>query len=164
MKKNILLIILILSQAIVIFGQSPNDSIIIGKARGDVKCYQNGVLLNSVDYKTIFKDNPYSLNEMRLSRVDQKAALIFCYTGGFVFGFCLGSLISGDQIDYTWWWTLGSSAAVVGLGLSLDHSSKKHIRNAVGRYNSELRTSGYLNKNKMELGLGNNGLSFVFRF
>lgn len=158
------LILIILSQSILVFGQSPNDSILIGKARGDIKCYQNGVLINSEDFKTIFKDNPYSLNEMRLSRIDHKAAMIFAYAGGFVFGFGLGSLISGDPIDYTWWWTMGSSAAVLGLGLSLDHSCKKHIRNAVGRYNSELTTSGYLNKIKMELGLGNNGLSFVFRF
>jgi hypothetical protein len=162
MKKFIFL--LIISQSMIAFGQSPNDSILIGNARGDIKCYQNGFLLNDADYKTIFKDNPYSLNEMRLSRIDHKAAMIFSYAGGFVFGFCLGSLISGDQIDYTWWWTLGSSAAVVGLGLSLDHSCKKHIRNAVGRYNSELRTSGYINQKRLELGLGNNGVSFIFRF
>lgn len=164
MKQIILLVFLIVFQCINTFGQSSNDSIIIRNTKGDIKCYKNGVLLTNQDYNELFKTNPDALHEMKLARSNYKAGMTVTYIGGFTFGFCLGSMISGDKIDYTWWITLGSGAAIAGTGLLIYNSGKKHHKKAVELYNSTLGTIGYKSDHTLEFGLGKNGFGFAYKF
>lgn len=164
MKQIFFLIFLISFQCLNTFGQSINDSIIIGNTKGDIKCYKNGVMLTDRDFNFLFKDNPTALQEMKLARANYKAGEIVAYIGGFTFGFCLGSLIKGDHIDYTWWLTLGSGAAIAGTGLLIYNSGKKHHRNAVIQYNSTLGTSGYNVEHTLKFGLNTNGLGLAYKF
>lgn len=117
-----------------------------------------------MDYNFLFKENPVALTEMKKARHSYTAGKVFGYIGGFVFGFCLGSAISGDAIDYTWWWTLGTSAAVAGSGFIIYNSGKKHHINAVNEYNSALRATSQRNLYRIEFGVMNNGLGFALKF
>ena len=164
MKQIFFLLFLISFQCLNTFGQVKNDSIIIDTTRSDIKCYKNGKLLTDMDYNFLFKNNPTAMQEMKLARANYKAGGIVAYIGGFTFGFCIGSLIAGDHIDYTWWITLGSGAAVAGTGLLIYNSGKKHHRNAVMEYNSTLGTTGFNIEHRLEFGLNNNGLGFAYKF
>ena len=164
MKQFIFFIFLIGFQSINSFGQSTNDSIIISNAKGDIKCYKNGKSLTDMDYIVIFKNNPDALHEIKLARSNYKSGMVVTYIGGFVFGFCLGSAISGEKIDYTWWLTLGSGAAIAGTGLLIYNGGKKHHRKAVELYNSSLGTTGYNGAPKLEFGMNNYGLGFAYKF
>jgi hypothetical protein len=73
-------------------------------------------------------------------------------------------LIKGDHIDYTWWLTLGSGAAIAGTGLLIYNSGKKHHRNAVIEYNSTFRTTDYKAEHTLEFGPNYNGLGFAYKF
>ena len=162
MKQIVFLIILIVFQCINSLGQSKKDSISISNKKGDIKCYQNGILLTDLDYNVVFKDNSNALKEIKLARSNYKTGKIFGYIGGFVFGFCLGSAISGEKIDYTWWWTLGSSAAVAGTGLIIYNSGKKHHIKAIREYNSSFLS--HTDEFQLKIGFKNDGLNFVFNF
>lgn len=164
MKQFIFLVFLIGFQCINTFGQTAKDSIIINNSKGDIKGYKNGVLLNIMDYNVIFKNNPDALHEMKLARSNYKTGLVVTYIGGFTFGFCLGSLISGDKIDYTWWITLGAGAAIAGTGILIYNGGKKHHKRAVDLYNSTLGTTGYDGKQTLEFGMNNYGLGFAYKF
>ena len=164
MKQLFFLIFLISFQCLNTFGQSKNDSIMIDTTRSDIKCYKNGKFLTEMDYNYLFKNNPTALHEMKLARANYKAGMTFGYIGGFTFGFCLGSLIKGDHIDYTWWLTIGTSAAIAGTGLLIYNAGKKHHRNAVKEYNSTLGTTAYHVDHTLEFGPTNHGLGFAYNF
>ena len=142
-----------------------NDSITICRAKGgDIKGYQHGDLLSIPDYKNLFKDNPEALHQIKTANFDYKFGLCLDYVGGFVFGFCLGSAISGEKLDASWGWTLGTSAAIAGLGIMIYNSGKNHHRKAINTYNSSLGKSTQKETGELKIGFTNSGLEFAYRF
>ena len=146
------------------FGQAGTDSLIINNSKGEIKCYRNGVLMTTNDFISLFKNNPTALKEMKIARADYKTGVFFSYLGGFVFGFCLGSAMSGEKVDYTWWWTLGVSAAIGGSGIIIYNSGIKHHRKAIGIYNSSSSTTGSNNFQILKFGLTSNGIGLKYSF
>ena len=141
-----------------------NSPIKIQESKGDIKCYKNGDLLIYSDYKDIFKDNQQALHQIRLANFDYKLGECFGYIGGFVFGFCLGSAISGEKVDESWAWTLVTSAAVVGMGLIIYNSGKSHHRKAIVLYNSSLKSISYKEPEILKVGFTNSGIGLTYKF
>ena len=193
MKQHILFFILIAFPVIHLQGQSANDSALINKtqidtlslqknesvtvstipgkdsieiinSKGDIKGYKNGQLLNNWDYYYLFKENKPALHEISLANFNYNVGKYFAYMGGFVFGFCLGSAISGDQIDESWGWTLATSAAVVGVGFIIYNSGKSHHRKAIDIYNSSIKSTSSKIPQEIKFGCTHSGLGLVYRF
>lgn len=165
MKQIIFFILFIGFSTIQIQAQSANDSIAICRAKGgDINGYQHGNLLSIPDYKNLFKDNPEALHQIKTANFDYKFGLCLDYVGGFVFGFCLGSAISGEKLDASWGWTLGTSAAIAGLGIVIYNSGKNHHRKAIDIYNSSLEKSNQKETGKLKIGFINSGLEFAYIF
>ncbi|HJV77549.1 MAG TPA: hypothetical protein VJ602_04140 [Paludibacter sp.] len=153
------------SEAIISQTVFANDSITICTAKGgDIKGYLHGDLLSSPDYKNLFKDNPEALHQIKTANFDYKFGLCLDYVGGFVFGFCLGSAISGQKLDASWGWTLGTSAAMAGLGIIIYNSGKNHHRKAIDIYNSSPGKSNQKETGELKIGFVNSGLKFAYRF
>jgi len=144
--------------------QMSQDSLIISNPKGEVKCYRDSVLLTYEDYMLIFKDYPKAFHEMKVAKFDYNTGTYIAYTGGFVFGFCIGSAISGEKIDYTWWITLGSSAVIVGVGFLIYNAGPKHQRKAIDLYNSTFRKTSLNTTKKIELCYANNGFGLIYKF
>jgi hypothetical protein len=142
-----------------------NDSITITTAKGgDIRGYKNGYLLTIPDYKDLFRNNPEALHEIKVANFDYKFGLYLDYIGGFVVGFCLGSAINGDHLDASWGWTLGTGAAMAGLGMIIYSSGKSHHRKAVDIYNSAHRKQNLNETGELKIGFTNSGLGLAYRF
>ncbi len=146
------------------FSQMPINSITISKERGEVQCYMNGESLSYNQLYGMFQTYPNALKELKRAKRRYKTGTVFSYIGGFVFGFCLGSAISGEELDATWGITLGAGAAVGGIGLMIYNSGKKHHKKAVGIYNLSVNRTAYLNKNTLKFGLTNSGIGLCYNF
>jgi len=142
-----------------------NDSITINTAKGgDIRGYKNGYLLTIPDYKDLFRNNPEALHEIKVANFDYKFGLYLDYIGGFVVGFCLGSAINGDHLDASWGWTLGTGAAMAGLGMIIYSSGKSHHRKAVDIYNSAYRKQNLNETSELKIGFTNSGFGLAYRF
>lgn len=144
---------------------SANDSIRITATKGgDIRGYKDGYLLTIPDYKDLFRNNPEALHEIKVANFHYKCGLYLGYVGGFVVGYCLGSAINGDHLDASWGWTLGASAAVVGVGLVIYNSGNSHQRKAIDIYNSAFREQNLKETGELKVGFTNSGLGFAYRF
>ena len=144
---------------------SAYDSITITTAKGgDIRGYKNGYLLTIPDYKDLFRNNPEALHEIKVANFDYKFGLYLDYIGGFVVGFCLGSAINGDHLDASWGWTLGTGAAMAGLGMIIYSSGKSHHRKAVDIYNSAYRKQNLNETSELKIGFTNSGFGLAYRF
>ena len=141
-----------------------SDTIAIENLKGDIKGYKNGDLLLYSQYKELFKNEPQALHEIKISNFNYQTGKVFAYIGGFTFGFCLGSAISGDKIDESWWWTLGTGAAIAGIGIIIYDSGKSHHIKAIKIYNSTHKNISYNESKSLKIGFTNSGLGITYKF
>ncbi len=141
-----------------------SDTIAFENLKGDIKGYRNGDLLLYSDYKGLFKNVPQALHEIKISNFNYQTGKVLAYVGGFTFGFCLGSAISGDKIDESWWWTLGTGAAIAGIGIIIYDSGKSHHIRAIKIYNSTHKNISYNESKSLKIGFTNSGLGITYKF
>jgi hypothetical protein len=141
-----------------------SDTIAFKNFKGDIKGYKNGNLLFYSKYKELFINEPQALHEIKVSNFDYQTGKVFAYIGGFTFGFCLGSAISGDKIDESWWWTLGTGAAIAGLGIIIYDSGKSHHIKAIKIYNSTHKNISSNESNSLKIGFTSSGLGIIYKF
>jgi hypothetical protein len=141
-----------------------NDTITIKNFKGDIQGYKNGDMLYYSKYKMLFINDPQALHEIKGSNFDYQTGKVFAYIGGFTFGFCLGSAISGDKIDESWWWTLGTGAAIAGLGIIIYDSGKSHHIKAIKIYNSTHKSISNNESKSLKIGFTNSGPGITYKF
>ena len=141
-----------------------SDTIAIENLKGDIIGYKNGDLLLYSQYKELFKNEPQALHEIKISNFNYQTGKVLAYIGGFTFGFCLGSAISGDKIDESWWWTLGTGAAIAGIGIIIYDSGKSHHIKAIKIYNSSHKNISYNESKSLKIGFTNSGLGITYKF
>ena len=141
-----------------------NDTIAFENIKGELKGYKNGDLLMYSQYKELFINDPKALHEIKVSNFNYQTGKVLAYIGGFTFGFCLGSAISGDKIDESWWWTLGTGAAIAGVGIIIYDSGKSHHINAIKTYNSTHKNTSCNESKSVLIGFTNTGLGITYKF
>jgi hypothetical protein len=86
--------------------------------------------------------------EMKIARSSHTMGSILGFTGGFLAGYQLGTLIRGGQPN---WLVAGVGVGLIGLSLPLSSGYTRHAKKAVAIYNSGLQAA---NRPKVDVRAG----------
>ena len=114
------------------------DTIQIKKSGDGTRFVLHGKRLTPRQLSMATRGNPATHAEMKIARSNHTMGSILGFTGGFLAGYQLGTLIRGGQPN---WVVAGVGAGLIGLSLPLSAGYTKHARQAVRIYNAGLRAT-----------------------
>lgn len=132
-KLTLLFIAVLILFTNLTFGQNQTDSITF-KKKGIY--LQNGKILKPKQLLEITKDNPEAYALMKKAQTNYAFANVFSFTGGFIVGWQLGSLVGGGEPN---WGVAGAGVGVVLIAIPFSSAYIKHSQNAVDLYNASLK-------------------------
>lgn len=121
----------------------------------DGKSIGNGRGLNR-----LLTSNPETAAEVKMMRANAVFSAIFGGTGGFIFGYQLGSSYTRSTPN---WGALIPAAILVGISIPLEIGKTRHLEKAILIYNKGLMQAS---KRKVEcnFGVSNNGVGLKVSF
>ena len=131
-KKLTLFTAILMLFASLSFAQNQTDSITV-KKKGVY--LQNGKILKPKELLEITKNNPEAYALMKKAQTNYAFANVFSFTGGFMIGWQLGSLIGGGEAN---WGVAGAGAGTILIAIPFSSAYIKHSQNAVDLYNADL--------------------------
>lgn len=122
--------------------------------------YNNRVLdLGSLE--TILSSNTAAYEMLRKAKSSSVIISILSYTGGFLIGYPLGTMLRGDNPN----WTMALiGCGLIAIDLPIVASAEKKLLNAVKIYNSGIYREPISQKMNLKFGLNQNGLALVLKF
>lgn len=151
--KKIILILTLLFFAYTALAQTGNIEIRTGTWTG-TKLYQNDIKLSSNQADSIFS---YDAEVFKLYRkgINQiQIGNLFTFTGGFLVGYTLGSLIGGGEPDGVLVF-LGVTSLVVGYPIV--SSGSKKLKKAVNFHNTNFQNIPYNRQEEYSISIKNIG-------
>ncbi len=161
MKKTSIITVLLLSCLSFSFSQAPSDSITVKKRFGGYVFYQDDKMLNMRQLIKIMEPNELAYKEIKSARSANTIAMIFSYTGGFLIGYPLGTMLGGEEPNWT---IAGIGAGLVAIAIPFGIKSNNHAKNAVDFYNRGLETGSFQDNYEFNLVLTGNGIGITLLF
>lgn len=121
---------------------------------------QNGKKLTPKQLVEITKVNTESYQEMKIAKSNHDIASVFSFAGGFMVGWTLGSVLTGEEPNIT---IAGVGAGLIIISIPFSTSYSKHAKKAVGIYNSGLTQYG-MRKLDFDLGFTASGIGITVNF
>jgi hypothetical protein len=144
----LLLLSLLAGYGNVCLAQTGNDTIQVKKTGDGTRFLLNGKRLTPARLSAITRSNPATHEEMKIARSSHTMGSILGFTGGFLAGYQLGTLIRGGQPN---WLVAGVGVGLIGLSLPLSSGYTRHAKKAVAIYNSGLQAA---NRPKVDVRAG----------
>lgn len=141
------------------FSQNQSDTIEVRNNLGAV-FIQNGKQLSPRSLLYVTKINEEAYDEMKIAKRNFDVGSIFGYSGGFLFGWQLGTAVGGGKPN----WTLaGIGAGLILVSIPFSNAYSKHAKNAVKIFNRGLKN---ISSNKIDanIGLTFNGIAIKVTF
>lgn len=161
MKKNSLILTLLISCLSFTFGQSSTDSITIKKAFGGYQFSQSGKRLNMSQLARTMEPNEQAYKEIKAAQSSYTVASIIGGVGGFMVGWQLGTAVAGGEPN---WVLAGIGAGLIVVTIPISQKFNKQAKSAIDTYNGGLRTSSYWDKTELRLAMTGNGVGFTLKF
>lgn len=134
MKRSILLLIIIFL-TVRLSGQQAPDTLQMLQTHANVKFFRSGKPLTNTELMSTLKGYMPAYAEMKKAR-SNKAGVILGFTGGFLVGWTLGTLVTGGKPQ---WYMTGIGAGLIGLSIPFDKAFRRHARRSVELFNASLR-------------------------
>ena len=158
--RTITLAILLLSLSTASFSQTNLQPLTFKNGFFGWQFKQGDEKLRPGQVADILQVNPEAAALFSKGRSNYTLANVISTVGGFMFGYTVGSSISGGKAN----WTvggIGAGLAVVAVPISISATSK--VRKAIAIYNEGPKT-GSLRKQEWQLQFTGNQMGLVYRF
>lgn len=162
MLRRTLPLILILISSICVFSQN-TDTIQAVKLGSGYMYVSNGKTLNIQNIESMVMNNTEAYQYVKKAKGSASFANVLSYAGGFLIGWNLGGLISGQEINLP---TLGIGCGLIAVAIPIASSAGKKLKTGVGIYNQELKQQSFNEKSNYDLkfGMSANGLALTLNF
>ncbi len=105
--------------------------------KGNTFYYNGAPIINKAHLKDYIYSSDEALRHFRMATTNEVFSYIFAFSGGFLVGWPLGTLIGGGDPE---WYLLGIGAGLIVIGITLDFGRKNQLIKAVNAYNGSLDT------------------------
>lgn len=112
--------------------QFRTDSLQLFETRNGLKFIRSGKTLSNAELMNTLQLYRPAYDEMKKAR-SNKAGVLLGFTGGFLIGWPLGSLIAGQKPQ---WYLAGIGAGLIGVSIPFDKAYRKHARRSVELFNA----------------------------
>ncbi|MGI6342438.1 MAG: hypothetical protein ACOXZ9_05620 [Bacteroidales bacterium] len=161
MKKIAIVLFLLSVSVSFAFGQTSSDSILIKKVYCGYEFYQGDQKLTLNKLAKIMEPNEQASRLIKSAQSNSTIAMILGYTGGFLIGWPIGTIVSGGD---PYWLMAGVGLGIIIIRIPISKSAVKKTKHAVEMYNAGLQTSSFWDKNELKLSVTENGIGLVLKF
>ncbi len=161
MKRIAVIMTLLTLSLTFTFGQTVTDSITMEKVFGGYQFYQGYKRLNMNQLVSTMKPNEQAYKQIKSAQSTYTVAMIFCYAGGFMVGWPIGTAIGGGEPN---WAMAGIGAGLIVVAIPIGHSFNKKAKQAVDTYNGRLQSISFRDTSELKLSMTGNGVGLILRF
>lgn len=138
-----------------------SDSITATKIFGGYKFEQNGEVLRPKVLLDMMEGDQEAYAMMTKAKSNLDVGYVFSYTGSFLVGWTLGTVIGGGEFNYL---LAGIGAGCLAIGIPVSSSALKLAVNAVDIYNSNLGGTAFEQGLQLKFGMNTHGIGLSLTF
>lgn len=138
-----------------------SDSVLVEKVFGGYHFYYKNKRININHLAYTVESNRSAFKEAQKAQSTNLFSSILGFTGGFLVGWPVGTLISGNDPN----WTIAAiGAGLIVLSIPISHEANIQAKSAVDIYNNGLATSSYWDKHELNFTISENGVGLTLNF
>lgn len=160
MKRALLALVLVLS-CVTLYSQEKTDTIAVEKVGGGYKFLYKDVTLNLTQLSDAVKSNPLANSEMSKAKTANVFGSILAYTGGYMIGYPVGTMLGGGQMN---WAMFGIGTGLAILTIPISNAINKHLNAAVSAFNANPNGLSMSTKKELKLDMADSGIGLKMTF
>ncbi len=160
MKKNALILIIILFASFHVLGQTDRDLIKYEKAFGGYRYTLSGRPVSIMQVSDIIGNNPETTVYLKKAKTNYYTSMVFNYAGGFMVGWPIGTAIGGGEPE---WGLAAIGGGLILFGITFNNAANRNTIKAIDLYNSWKMNNG-TRVYSMSFGLNSSGIGLSLKF